>query len=74
MYRCLYTLNGTADLLLGLAVFSLTRFLFDMRCHGEGCTVVAVSQIDDVGDGGEHGALAAGANGGVPLTDCQQQL
>lgn len=45
-----------------------------MRCHGEGCTVMAVSQVDDVGDGGEHGALAAGANGGVPLTDRQQQL
>ncbi len=35
---------------------------------------MAVSQVDDVGDGGEHGALAAGANGGVPLTDRQQQL
>jgi len=45
-----------------------------MRRHGESSPVMAVSQVYDVGDGGEHGALAAGANGGVPLTDRQQQL
>lgn len=70
----MYLQNATTDLLLGLAVFSLARFLLDVGRHGEGCAVMAVGQVDDIGDGGEHGALAAGANGGVPLTNSQQQL
>lgn len=42
--------------------------------HGKGCPVVAVGKVDDIGDGGQHGPLAACANRGVPLTHCQQQL
>lgn len=45
-----------------------------MRCHGEGGAVVAVGQVDDVGDGRQHGSLAAGADGGVTLAHCKQQL
>lgn len=71
---CVYLHNTETDLLLGLAVFSLARFLFDVRRHGEGCAVVAVGQVDDIGDGGEHGSLAAGANSGVSLANSQQQL
>lgn len=61
-------------LLLGLAVLPLSGFLLDVGCHGEGGTVVAVGQIDDVGDGWEHGALAAGPDDAVTLTHRQQQL
>lgn len=35
---------------------------------------MAVSKVDDIGDGGQHGPLAACANRGVPLTHSQQQL
>lgn len=45
-----------------------------MRDHGEGRSVVAVGQVDDVGDGREHRALAAGANGSTLLTHRQEQL
>lgn len=63
-----------SHLLLGLAVLPLTWLLLDMRCHGEGGAVMAVSQVDDVGDRRQHGSLAAGANDGVSFTHCQQQL
>ena len=39
-----------SHLLLGLTVLSLTWLLLDMRCHGEGGAVVAVSEVDDVGN------------------------
>lgn len=45
-----------------------------MRCHGEGGAVVAVGQVDDVGDGRQHGSLAAGADDGVSLAHCEQEL
>lgn len=61
-------------LLFGLAVLSLPRLLLDMRDHGEGCSVVAVGQIDDVGDGWEHSSLAAGTNGSALLTHRQKKL
>ena len=61
-------------LLLGLAVLSLPRFLLDVRDHGEGRSIVAVSQVDDIGDGWEHSSLAAGTNGSALLTHGQQQL
>lgn len=35
---------------------------------------MAVGQVDDVGDGRQHGSLAAGANDGVSFTHCKQQL
>lgn len=63
-----------SHLLLGLTVLSFSRLLLDMRCHGEGGTVMAVGQVDDVGDGRKHGSLAAGANDGVSFTHCKQQL
>lgn len=61
-------------LLFGLAVLSLSRLLLDVRDHGEGGAVVAVGQVDDVGDGRESGPLAAGANGRALLTHGQQEL
>lgn len=63
-----------SHLLLSLTVLPLTWLLLDVRCHGEGSTVMAVSQVDDVSDRRQHGSLAAGANDGVSLTHCQQQL
>lgn len=35
---------------------------------------MAVGQVDDVGDGRQHGSLAAGADGGVTLAHCKQEL
>lgn len=61
-------------LLFGVTAFSLSWLLLDMCCHGEGGAVVAVSQVDDVGDGGQHGSLTAGADDGVPFAHCQQKL
>lgn len=61
-------------LLFGLTVLSLSWLLFDMRCHGKGSTVMAVSQVDDVGDRRQHGSLAAGADDCVSFAHCQQQL
>lgn len=61
-------------LFLGLTALSLSRFLLDMCCHGKGSTVMAISQVDDVSDRRQHRSLAAGANDGVSLTHCQQQL
>ena len=61
-------------LLLGLTVLPLTRLLLDMSCHGEGGAVMAVGQVDDVGDRRQHGSLAAGADDGVSFTHRQQQL
>lgn len=61
-------------LFLGLIALPLSWFLFNMCCHGEGSTVMAVSQVDDVSDRRQHRSLAAGANDGVSLTHCQQQL
>lgn len=63
-----------SHLLLGLTVLPLTWLLLNVCCHGEGCTIMAVSQVDDVGDRGQHGSLGAGANDCVPFTHCQQQL
>lgn len=65
---------GVCHLFLGLTALSLSWFLFDMCCHGKGSTVMAVSQVDDVSDRRQHRSLAAGANDGVSLTHCQQQL
>lgn len=61
-------------LLFGLAVLSLPRLLLDMGDHGEGSTIMTVGQVDDVGDGWEHSALAAGTNGRALLTHGQKQL
>ena len=61
-------------LLLGLAVLPLAGLLLDVRRHGEGGAVMAVGQVDDVGDGRQHGALAAGADDGVTLAHRQQEL
>ncbi len=58
-------------LFFGFTVFSFTWLLLDMRCHGEGGTVMAVGQVDDVSDGRQHGSLAAGADDGVSFTNCQ---
>lgn len=63
-----------SHLLLGLAVLPLTRLLLDVCCHGEGGTVMAVSQVDDVSDRRQHGSLAAGADDGVSFTHRQKQL
>lgn len=63
-----------SNLLLGLAVLSLARLLLDVCCHGEGSAVMTVSQVDDVGNGRQHGSLAAGANDGVSLAHCEQEL
>lgn len=68
------TVFSISYLLFGFAVLPLPRLLLDVSDHGKGCPVVAVSKVDDIGDGGQHGPLAAGANRGVPLTHCQQQL
>lgn len=62
------------NLLFGLTVLPLTWLLFDVSGHGEGSAVMAVSQVDDIGDGGQHGALAAGAYDVALLTHSQQQL
>ena len=61
-------------LLLGLAVLALPGLLLDVGHHGEGRAVVAVGQVDDVGDGGQHGALAAGPDGRALLTHGQEEL
>lgn len=61
-------------LLLGLAVLPLPGLLLDVCDHGEGRAVVAISQVDDVGDGREHGALAAGPDGRALLTHGQEEL
>ena len=61
-------------LLLGLAVLALPGLLLDVRHHGEGRAVVAVGQVDDIGDGGQHGALAAGPDGRALLTHGQEEL
>lgn len=61
-------------LLLGLAVLPLPRLLLDVRDHGEGGAVVAVGQVDDVGDGRQHGSLAARSDGRALLTHGQQEL
>lgn len=45
-----------------------------MGDHGEGRTIMAVSQVDDVGDGWEHSSLAAGTNGRALLTHSQEKL
>ena len=66
--------DSSTHLLLGLAVLPLAGLLLDVRCHGEGGAVVAVGQVDDVGDGRQHGALAAGADEGVTLAHGQQEL
>jgi len=71
---CVCVCVCVSHLLLGLAGLTLARLLLDVRCHGEGSAVMAVSQVDDVGDRRQHGALAAGADDGVTLTHCQQQL
>lgn len=71
---CVCVLVSVSHLLLGLTVLSLTGLLLDMRCHGEGGTVMAVGQVDDVSDRRQHGSLAAGADDGVSFAHCQQQL
>lgn len=63
-----------SHLLLSLTVLPLTRLLLNVRCHGEGGAVMAVSQVDNVSDRRQDGSLAAGANDGVSLTHRQQQL
>lgn len=45
-----------------------------MSDHGKGSPVVAVGQVDDIGDGGKHGSLAAGSNGCALLTHRQEEL
>lgn len=62
---------SVSHLFLGLTVFPLTRLLLDVGCHGEGSTVMAVSQVDDVGNGRQHGSLATSANDGVPFAHSQ---
>lgn len=71
LFACLFC---ASHLLLGLAVLPLARLLFNMRCHGEGSAVMAVGQVDDVGDRRQHGALTAGADDGVSFAHRQQQL
>lgn len=71
--RCCVSVCAS-HLLLGLAVLPLARLLLDVRCHGKGGPVMAVSQVDDVGDRRQHGALAAGVDDGVSFTHRQQQL
>lgn len=68
------TVFSVRYLLFGFAVLPLARLLFDVGDHGERRSVVTVSQVDDVGDGGQHSALAARPDRRVPLTHCQQQL
>lgn len=45
-----------------------------MSDHGKGSPVVAVGQVDDIGNGGKHGSLAAGSNGCALLTHRQEEL
>lgn len=45
-----------------------------MSDHGKGSSVMAVGQVDDVGNGWEHGSLAAGTNGCALLTHGQEEL
>lgn len=74
MCPCCMHCQCASNLLLGLAVLPLPRLLLDVRCHGEGSAVMAVSQVDDVGDGRQHGSLAAGTDDGVSLAHCKQEL
>lgn len=74
MCACCIHCQCVSNLFLGLAVLSLARLLLDMCCHGKGSSVMTVSQVDDVGDGRQHGSLAAGTNDGVSLADCKQKL
>lgn len=61
-------------LLFGLAVLPFPRLLLDVCDHGERGSVMTVGQVDDVGDGREHGPLAAGTNGRAFLTHGQEEL
>lgn len=45
-----------------------------MSDHGKGSSVMAVGQVDNVGNGREHGSLAAGTNGCALLTHGQEEL
>lgn len=45
-----------------------------MGDHGEGRAIVAVGQVDDIGDGREHSSLAARTNGRALLTHGQEKL
>lgn len=57
-----------------LTVLSLPRLLLDVSDHGKGSSVVAVGQVNDIGNGWEHGSLAAGTNGRALLTHGQKEL
>lgn len=45
-----------------------------MGDHSEGCSIMAVCQVDDIRDGWEHSSLATGTNGSVFLTHGQKKL
>lgn len=70
------TLSGQPEphLFFRLTVLPFPRLLLDVSDHGKGSSVVAVGQVDDIGNGREHGSLAAGTNGCVLLTHGQEEL
>lgn len=72
--RFLSTVSSVSYLLFGFTVFPFTGLLFDVGYHSERCSVVTVSKVDDVGDGGQHSTLTACPNGSISLTHCQQKL
>lgn len=61
-------------LLFRLTVLSLPRLLLDVCDHGKGGSVMAVGQVDDIGNGRKHSSLAAGTNGRALLTHGQKEL
>lgn len=63
-----------SHLFFRLTVLSFPRFLLDVSDHGKGSSVMAVGQVDDVGNGREHGSLAAGTDGSALLTHGQEEL
>lgn len=63
-----------SHLFFRLTVLSFPRLLLDVSDHGKGSSVVAVGQVDDIGNGREHGSLAAGTNGCALLTHSQEEL
>lgn len=70
------TLSGQPGphLFFRLTVLPLPRLLLDVSDHGKGSTIVAVGQVDDIGNGRKHGSLAAGTNGCALLTHGQEEL
>lgn len=61
-------------LLFGFTVLPFPRLLFDVGYHSKCCSIVTVSQVDNIGDGGQHCTLTTRPDRSISLTDCQQEL